>query len=158
MSCSCGDMCSSCAYFVRSTAIAVSGTAVKIAIPTTALNNQQRLCIALTQAIPGTATANMTVQIVDGGTTLNVVTPCGNYLYADQLRSRRVLHTNVLTDTLTAKLTNLCGLVPTAHTFATIPASVAATASDNASTTSDSTETNAPTTVKAATTSTAKGV
>lgn len=117
---SCGN-CNSCAHLVRSTAIAVVGTTLQITIPTTAIKNNQCLCVILAQSIPSTVTADMNVQIVNGSSTLNVLTPCDNFLYADQLTCRKVLRLRVATDTLVAKLRNNCAIRCTRHVFPTIP-------------------------------------
>ena len=117
---SCGN-CNSCEYLVRSTSIAVVGTTLQITIPTTAIRNHQCLCVVIAQSIPSTVTADMNVQIVNGSSTLNILTPCDNFLYADQLTCRKVLRLRVATDTLVAKLRNTCAVRCTRHVFPTIP-------------------------------------
>ena len=118
---SCGN-CNYCEHLVRSTSIAVVGTTLQVTIPTTAIKNKQCLCVVLAQSIPSTVTADMNVQIVNGSSTLNILTPCDNFLYADQLTCRRVLRLRVATDTLVAKLRNTCAVRCTRHAFPTIPA------------------------------------
>ena len=118
---SCGN-CNSCDRLVRSTSIAVVGTTLQVTIPTTAIKNKQCLCVVLAQSIPSTVTADMNVQIVNGSSTLNILTPCDNFLYADQLTCRKVLRLRVATDTLVAKLRNTCAVRCTRHVFPTIPA------------------------------------
>ena len=118
---SCGN-CNSCERLVRSTSIAVVGTTLQVTIPTTAIKNRQCLCVVLAQSIPSTVTADMNVQIVNGSSTLNILTPCDNFLYADQLTCRKVLRLRVATDTLVAKLRNTCAVSCTRHVFPTIPA------------------------------------
>ena len=118
---SCGN-CNSCERLVRSTSIAVVGTTLQVTIPTTAIKNKQCLCVVLAQSIPSTVTADMNVQIVNGSSTLNILTPCDNFLYADQLTCRKVLRLRVATDTLVAKLRNTCAVRCTRHVFPTIPA------------------------------------
>ena len=118
---SCGN-CNSCERLVRSTSIAVVGTTLQVTIPTTAIKNKQCLCVVLAQSIPSTVTADMNVQIVNGSATLNILTPCDNFLYADQLTCRKVLRLRVATDTLVAKLRNTCAVRCTRHVFPTIPA------------------------------------
>lgn len=118
---SCGN-CNSCERLVRSTSIAVVGTTLQITIPTTAIKNRQCLCVVLAQSIPSTVTADMNVQIVNGSSTLSILTPCDNFLYADQLTCRKVLRLRVATDTLVAKLRNTCAVRCTRHVFPTIPA------------------------------------
>ena len=118
---SCGN-CNSCERLVRSTSIAVVGTTLQVTIPTTAIKNRQCLCVVLAQSIPSAVTADMNVQIVNGSSTLNILTPCDNFLYADQLTCRKVLRLRVATDTLVAKLRNTCAVRCTRHVFPTIPA------------------------------------
>lgn len=117
---SCGN-CNSCERLVRSTSIAVVGTTLQVTIPTTAIKNRQCLCVVLAQSIPSNVTADMNVQIVNGSSTLNILTPCDNFLYADQLTCRKVLRLRVATDTLVAKLRNTCAVRCTRHVFPTIP-------------------------------------
>ena len=120
MAYTCGT-CNSCPNLVRSTAIAIVGSALQITIPAMTLTNKQPLCVVLAQSIPADVTANMNVQIVSGTTTLNVLTCSDNFLYADQLACRKVLRTRVATDSLVAKLTSHAGLRCTRHVFSTLP-------------------------------------
>ena len=123
---SCGN-CNSCERLVRSTSIAVVGTTLQVTIPTTAIKNKQCLCVVLAQSIPSTVTADMNVQIVNGSSTLNILTTCDNFLYADQLTCRKVLRLRVATDTLVAKLRNTCAVRCTRHVFPTIPTTATVT-------------------------------
>lgn len=124
-----GCTCAGCSNFVKSTSIAVSGTVLQITIPNQPLRNGQKLCIALCQSIPDTITQTMQVQIIVDGTKLPVITPCGNYVYADQLRSRTVLKVNVATDTQFALVCRNSKLCCTSNGFPIIPVPAAATAS-----------------------------
>lgn len=123
-----GCTCVGCSRFVQSTAVAVSGNFLQITIPALTLCNKSKLCVAICQSIPSTATNSMPVQLTDGTNTLNVITPCGNYLYADQLRSRKVLHLTIATDVPLAKLTTMNCLCCTSHTFPVLNSSTASTA------------------------------
>ena len=120
MAYTCGS-CNQCPYLVKSTGIAIVGTALQITIPTMTLTNKQPLCVVLAQSIPSGVTADMNVQIVDGTSTLNVVTCSGNFLYADQIACRKVLRMHVATDTLIAKLTGNTCVRCTSHVFPTLP-------------------------------------
>ena len=120
MACTCTS-CNQCPYMVKSTSIAIAGTTLQVTIPTTTLNNKQPLCVVLAQAIPSGVTADMNVQIVDGTSTLNVVTCSGNFLYADQIACRKVLRTKVATDTLIATLMRSSCIRCTSHVFPTLP-------------------------------------
>lgn len=134
MSCS-GKSCNSCRNLVRSTAITLSGNILTVTIPTTTLVNKQCLCVVLAQTIPSTVTADTTVQIANGSSTLNILTPCDNFLYADQLTCRKVLRLRIATDTLVAKLRSTCAIRCTRHVFSSIPAAAAAAAADTGVTT-----------------------
>ena len=119
MAYTCGS-CHQCPYLVKSTAIAIVGTALQITIPTITLTNKQPLCVVLAQSIPSGVTADMPVQIVDDTATLSVVTHCGNFLYADQLACRKVLRTRIATDSLLAQLTSNGCVRCTNHVFPTL--------------------------------------
>ena len=120
MAYTCGS-CNQCPYLVKSTGIAIVGTALQITIPTMTLTNKQPLCVVLAQSIPSGVTADMNVQIVDGTSTLNVVTCSGNFLYADQIACRKVLRMRIATDTLIAKLFSNSCVRCTNHVFPTLP-------------------------------------
>lgn len=120
MAYTCGS-CNQCPYLVKSTGIAIVGTALQITIPTMTLTNKQPLCVVLAQSIPSGVTADMNVQIVDDTATLNVVTCSGNFLYADQIACRKVLRMRIATDTLIAKLFSNSCVRCTNHVFPTLP-------------------------------------
>lgn len=117
--------CGGCCHFTKSTAVAVSGNFLTITIPQRKMKNGEKVCVAICQNIPETAVP-LPVRVVISGTTpttLNAVIPCGNLLYSDQIRSRKVLHLHAATDTpvLVAQTSNL---YRTAKSFPTIPATV----------------------------------
>ena len=120
MAYTCGS-CHQCPYLVKSTAIAIVGTTLQITIPTMTLTNKQPLCVVLAQTIPSGVTADMNVQIVDGTSTINVVTCTSNFLYADQIACRKVLRMKIATDTLIAKLIYHSCIRCTCHVFPTLP-------------------------------------
>lgn len=107
----------SCSKCIRSTAVAVSGTTMTITIPATTLSNHQRICVAVCQSIPSTITPDTTVAITDGTSTLNLINPCGNYVYADQIRCRKVLPLLVATDVPLAIVLQHTNLCCTQHVF-----------------------------------------
>lgn len=94
-----GFGCGGCCHFNKSTAITLSGTVLQITIPDQVITNKEYLCVALCQSIPNGVTASTTTQLIVNGTKITLITPCGNNVYASQLRSRKVLHINVATDT-----------------------------------------------------------
>lgn len=124
-----GYGCAGCCHFNKSTAITLSGTVVDITIPDQTLSNGQKLCVALCQSIPTGITATTTVSLSLDGTTIPLRTPCGNNVYASQLRSRKVLKICVATDTSTGVVTNAKCLCPSSSGFPIIsPAPAAASA------------------------------
>lgn len=120
--------CNCCPNLVKSTAVALSGTNLQITIPTMAITNGQKLCIALCQATPGTVTPNTTVTLISGSANINLINECGNYVYADQLRARKVLRVRVATDVPLAITCNTTRLCSTQHVFPTLNVATPATA------------------------------
>lgn len=131
-----GFGCGGCPKFTKSTSIALSGSTLTITIPNVKITNKCGLCIALAQCIPDTVTQDTTVVIAVNGTTFQLINTCGNNVYGDQLRSRRVLHVTFATDTKIAMVSN-SRLCKTEHSFPVIPVPAPATANTQASVTSD---------------------
>lgn len=84
--------CQYCNRIIKSTSIAVTGTApnqsLTITIPTITLTNLKEYCLIICQSIPSNA-GTLPVVISSGGTTIPVLCRKGNTLRADQIRSRR---------------------------------------------------------------------
>lgn len=84
--------CSICNHFIKSSAMAVTGTSpnqvLTITIPPTTFTNLDEYCLALCQDIPSNA-GTLPIKIANGTTTYNVMCRKGNTLRADQVRSRR---------------------------------------------------------------------
>lgn len=84
--------CTICNHFIKSSAVAVTGTSpnqvLTVTIPTTAFINLDEYCLAICQAIPSNA-GSLPVKIANGSNTYNVICRKGNTLRADQIRSKR---------------------------------------------------------------------
>ena len=95
-----GFACGGCCHFVKTTSVALVGGVLQLTIPSpqVILQNKQKVCICVAQSIPDTATSADTVSIVINGTAYPLRTRCGNNVHSDQIRSRKVLHTNIATD------------------------------------------------------------
>lgn len=121
-----GFGCGGCCHFVLTTSVTVVGDVLVLNIPQRTYSNHEKVCICVAQVIPDTATSAMTVAVTIGtdATQYPLRTRCGNNVHADQIRSRRVYHTNVATDTATFVIDgkNLCC---TGFNFPTIPAPAA---------------------------------
>lgn len=122
MSCKCSTSCVKCPYTVKSTEIAVNGEFVDITIPSVVLRNHQPLCVILAQKIPTNVTADMTVRFVFDCSSVVLLTPRTNFVYGDQLCTRKMLRTRIATDTHSATLINCACIRCTNHNFDTIPA------------------------------------
>ena len=89
---SCCNNCNICNHFIKSSSIAITGTApnqvLTITIPPTAFTNLDEYCLAICQSIPSGA-GTFPVSITDGTTTYTTMCRKGNVLRADQIRSRR---------------------------------------------------------------------
>lgn len=92
----CINKCNVCPCLVAVTAVTVGTDNVALTIPTQVFNNRQKLCFFIPQTF---ASSTLPVVITDGTETIQLLTPCGNAVRADQLRSRRVYNANVATDT-----------------------------------------------------------
>lgn len=115
-----GYGCGGCVHFVRTNSITLSSGVLILNIPQKTLSNNEKVCICLAQAIPTVTSADTVAVTIGTGTTQYVLrTKCGNNVHADQLRSRRVLHTNVATD-VGAFMVSACELEKTGFNFPTI--------------------------------------
>lgn len=92
----CINKCNVCPCLVAVTAVTVGADNVALTIPTQVFNNRQKLCFFIPMAF---ASSTLPVVITNGTDTIQLLTPCGNAVRADQLRSRRVYHAYVATDT-----------------------------------------------------------
>lgn len=97
-----GGSCNGCCNLVKSTSITLSGTTLTITIPQMQFTNNCKLCVVLCQSIPEGVSNNTQVVLTSGTTTLNLINKCGNRIYGDQLRCRRVISMIIATDTLNA--------------------------------------------------------
>lgn len=97
-----GFGCGGCVHFVRSNSVMLTGgvLTIDIPLPQVPLSNKQKVCICVIQPIPVGVTSADTVAITINGeaTSYPLRTRCGNNVHADQIRSRKVYHTNIATD------------------------------------------------------------
>lgn len=116
--------CAMCSNFVKSTSIALNGTTnMIITIPATTYQNGDKLCLCLTQAIPAVTGNPVPVVLQFAGSTSTsypLVNHCGNVVYSDQLRTRRIYNLSVASSNTSFMVhSRLC---PTSATFGTVPA------------------------------------
>ncbi len=94
-----GYGCGGCVHFVKTNSVTVQDSVLILNIPQATYSNKEKVCICIAQAIPTVTSAETVVITIGTGTTQYVLrTKCGNNIHADQLRSRKVYHTNVATD------------------------------------------------------------
>lgn len=97
-----GFGCGGCCHFVRTTSVTLTGGVLTLNIPNNFGNIQdgEKVCICVAQAIPETVTSADTVSIAIGtdATAYPLRTKCGNNVHADQIRSRKVYHVYAATD------------------------------------------------------------
>lgn len=102
----CIKNCAVCPNLIAVTAVTVGAENVALTIPTQTLLNRQRICLYSPIAIPS---STLPVVLTDGTTTIQLITPCGNAVRADQMRTRRIYFAYVATDTNLAVVRNtLC--------------------------------------------------
>ena len=95
-----GFGCGGCEHFVRTNSVTLVGSVLVLNIPQETYSNKEKVCICIAQALPDVTSAQTVAVTIGTGTTQYPLrTKCGNNVHADQIRSRRVYHTNVATDT-----------------------------------------------------------
>lgn len=117
-----GFGCGGCEHFVRTVSATLVGSVLVLNIPQKTYSNKEKVCICVAQALPNVTSAQTVAITIGTGTTqYPLITKCGNNVHADQIRSRRVYHTNVATDT-SLFVMSACELCKTGSNFPTIPA------------------------------------
>lgn len=120
-----GFGCGGCRHFVRTNSATIIGNVLVLNIPLAAqqaYSNKEKVCICVAQTLPAGITSAQTVAVTIGTSTTQypLRTKCGNNVHADQIRSRRVYHTNVATDT-GLFIVSSCELCKTGFNFPIIP-------------------------------------
>lgn len=119
-----GFGCGGCEHFVKTNSATLVGNVLVLNIPQKTYENGDRVCICIAQALP-VVTSAQTAAITIGTETTQypLRTKCGNNVRADQVRSRKVYHTNVATDTASF-IVSKCELYRTGYNYPVIPAPV----------------------------------
>lgn len=119
-----GFGCGGCEHFVKTNSVTLVGDVLVLNIPQNTYSNGEKVCICIAQALP-IVTSAQTVAITIGEATTQypLRTKCGNNVRADQIRSRKVYHTNVATDT-ESFIISKCELCRTGFNYPVIPAAV----------------------------------
>lgn len=116
-----GYGCGGCVHFVKTNSVTVQDGVLILNIPQATYSNKEKVCICIAQAIPDVTSAETVAITIGDGTTQYVLRiKCGNNVHADQLRSRKVYHTNVATD-VGAFMVSGCELCGTSYNFPVIP-------------------------------------
>ena len=115
-----GYGCGGCIHFVKTNSVTLTNNVLILNIPEATYSNKEKVCICVAQAIPAITSADTVAVTIGSEETQYVLrTKCGNNVHADQLRSRKVYHTNVATD-VGAFMVSGCELCGTAFNFPTI--------------------------------------
>ena len=119
-----GFGCGGCEHFVKTNSATLVGDVLVLNIPQNTYSNGEKVCICIAQALP-IVTSAQTVAITIGTETTQypLRTKCGNNVRAEQVRSRKVYHTNVATDT-ESFIVSKCELCRTGFNYPVIPAAV----------------------------------
>ena len=114
-----GFGCGVCEHFVRTVSATLVGSVLVLNIPQKTYSNKEKVCICVAQALADVTSAQTVAITIGTGTTQYVLrTKCGNNVHADQIRSRKVYHTNVATDSGTFAVSS-CELNKTTYNFPT---------------------------------------
>lgn len=115
-----GFGCGGCVHFVKTVSATLVGSVLVLNLPQATYSNKEKVCICVAQALPDVTSAQTVAITIGTGTTQYPIrTKCGNNVHADQIRSRRVYHTNVATD-VGAFMVSSCELCGTGFNFPTI--------------------------------------
>lgn len=95
----CINNCRLCRNVVLSQAITFTGGNLVVNLPADSYGNKEKYCIVLAQAIPTTATVTAPVvfTIGTGTTTYPFINNCCEPILANQVRTRRIYSTKVIT-------------------------------------------------------------
>lgn len=117
-----GCGCGGCIHFVKTNSVTLVDNVLVLNIPQATYSNKEKACICIAQTIPDITSADTVAITIGAGTTQYVLrNRIGNNVHADQIRSRRVYHTNIATDTGVFTVSS-CELCKTGFNFPTIPA------------------------------------
>lgn len=117
-----GCGCGGCIHFVKTNSVTLVDNVLILNIPQATYSNKEKVCICIAQTIPDITSADTVAITIGAGTTQYVLrNRIGNNVHADQIRSRRVYHTNIATDTGVFTVSS-CELCKTGFNFPTIPA------------------------------------
>lgn len=115
-----GYGCGGCVHFVKTNSVTLVDNVLILNIPQATYSNREKVCICVAQIIPDVTSADTVAITLGTGTAQYIMrTKCGNNVHADQIRSRKVYHTNVATDT-NAFVVSSCELMNTGFNFPTI--------------------------------------
>lgn len=115
-----GCGCGGCIHFVKTNSVTLVDNVLVLNIPQATYSNKEKVCICIAQSIPDITSADTVAITIGAGTTQYVLrNRIGNNVHADQIRSRRVYHTNIATDTGVFTVSS-CELCNTAFNFPTI--------------------------------------
>lgn len=118
--------CKVCNNLTPTIAMTVSAGFLTLSIANLVLMDKHKVCLMLAQAIPSTA-GNLPVQINVNGQNMPIYNRCGNYVRADQLRSRRIYP--LIVGTTPPHFTSCSNLCPTSFVQPTINIPTTATIS-----------------------------
>lgn len=119
-----GFGCGGCEHFIKTNSVTLVGDVLVLNIPQNTYSNGEKACICIAQALPVVTSAQtVAVTIGEATTQYPLITKCGNNVRADQVRSRKVYHTNVATDT-ESFIVSKCELCRTGFNYPVIPAAV----------------------------------
>ena len=115
-----GYGCGGCIHFVKTNSVTLQDNILTLNIPQESYSNKEKVCICIAQTIPSVTSSDTVVITIGTGTTQYPLrTRCGNNVHADQLRSRKVYHTNVATDVGVFTVSE-CELCKTGYNFTVI--------------------------------------
>lgn len=117
--------CGCCRNLIPIVSAKITAGVLILNIPAGTYRNNQEVCLLISQDLPVSATP-IPVAITIGSTVTQylLVNKCGNGVYSDQIRSRRLYCTSVKTDTKMFKYNGCRNLPCTSFVFGAITGAV----------------------------------
>lgn len=107
----CMNKCHNCPNIIYINNPTINNNALELSIPNTNIQNNDKLCFVITDNIP-TSENPLPVKILVNGIQFSYISKYGNYIYSDQLLSRKLYVGIFKTDSLLL-LNSKCNLCTT---------------------------------------------
>ena len=113
--------CKDCRNFVKTEKVSGNAKELILTIPERCLCNSCAVCICIAQPIPAEVGKDSNVKIKVGDNEYNTITPCGNFIYSDQVCCNKMYCFKFASDSKLFTYKGGWRLARTKHAFDCIP-------------------------------------